>query len=88
MHRHTDAPAHFIKRSQELGAGKYAAFYIFSLSPFIFFVAKKEKTGKIEEKEREREKEKGGLPCERLTTSNARKDKYERRNMNEIDFSL
>jgi hypothetical protein len=56
-----------------------------SLSPFIFFVAKKEKTGKIGGKERE--KEKGGLPRERLTTSNARKDKYERRNMNENDFS-
>ena len=38
-------------------------------------------------KEREREKEKGGLPRERLATSNARKDKYERRNMNENDFS-
>ena len=87
-----DAPAHLRKRSQELGAGKYALFP-YSLSPFIFFVAKKEKTGKIGGKERERErekkeKEKGGLPRERLTTSNARKDKYERRrNMNENDLS-
>ena len=36
---------------------------------------------------KEKEKEKGGLPRERLATSNARKDKYERRNMNENDFS-
>ena len=40
-----------------------------------------------EKKEKEKEKEKGGLPRERLATSNARKDKYERRNMNENDFS-
>ncbi len=69
---------------------KIRAFYILCLSPFIFFVAKKEKTGEIEEKkekEKKREKEKGGLPRERLTTSNARKDKYERRNMNENDFT-
>ena len=39
-------------------------------------------------KEKKKEKEKGDLPRERLTTSNARKDKYERRrNMNENDFS-
>ena len=82
-----DARTHLIKRSQELKAGKYALFTE-SLSPFIFFVAKKEKTeGKLGEK-KEKEKEKGGLPRERLTTSNARKDKYERkRNMNENDFS-
>ena len=37
---------------------------------------------------KEKEKEKGGLPHERLTTSDARKDKYERRrNMNENEFS-
>ena len=42
---------------------------------------------KEKEKKKEKEKEKGGLPRERLTTSNARKDKYERRNMNENDFS-
>ena len=41
-----------------------------------------------EKKEKKKEKERGGLPRERLTTSNARKDKYERkRNMNENDFS-
>ena len=40
-----------------------------------------------ERKEKEKKKEKGDLPRERLTTSNARKDKYERRNMNENDFS-
>ena len=44
--------------------------------------------GERKEKEKKKEKEKGGLPRERLTTSNARKDKYERkRNMNENDFS-
>ena len=42
---------------------------------------------KEKEKKKEKEKEKGDLPRERLTTSNARKDKYERRNMNENDFS-
>ena len=36
---------------------------------------------------KEKEKEKGGLPRERLTTSNAKKDQYERRNMNENDSS-
>jgi hypothetical protein len=70
-----DAPIHLIKRLQELGAGKYALF-TYSLSPFIFFVAKKRKTrkigGKEREKERERERERG-LPREQLTTSNARK---------------
>jgi len=72
---------------QELGAGKYALF-TYSLSPFIFFVAKKRKTRKIGGKERERERERErGLPREQLTTSNARKDKYERRNMNENDLS-
>ena len=54
-----DAPIHLIKRLQELGAGKYALF-TYSLSPFIFFVAKKEKTeGKLgEKKEKKKEKEK------------------------------
>ena len=43
---------------------------------------------KEKEKKKEKEKEKGDLPRERLTTSDARKDKYERRrNMNENDFS-
>ena len=37
-------------------------------------------------KRKEKEK-KGGLPRERLTTENARKDKYERRNMNGNDLS-
>ena len=40
--------------------------------------------GKRKEKEK---KKKGGLPRERLTTENARKDKYERRNMNGNDLS-
>ena len=87
--KRADAHIHLIKRSQELKAGKYALF-TYSLSPFIF-VAKKEKTGRKrkrkKEKEKEKEKEKGGLPRERLTTSNAKKDQYERRNMNENDFS-
>ena len=43
--------------------------------------------GERKEKEKKKEKEKGGLPRERPTTSNARKDKYERRNMNENDFT-
>ena len=43
--------------------------------------------GEKKEKKKEKEKEKGDLPRERLTTSNARKDKYERRNMNENDLS-
>ena len=43
--------------------------------------------GERKEKEKKKEKEKGDLPRERLTTSNARKDKYERRNMNENDLS-
>jgi len=43
--------------------------------------------GEKKRKEKKKEKEKGGLPRERLTTSNARKDKYERRNMNENDLS-
>ncbi len=55
-----DVPIHLINRSQELKAGKYALF-TYSLSPFIFFVAKKEKTQKHRENwgkgEREREKE-------------------------------
>jgi hypothetical protein len=56
--KRADAPIHLIKRLQELGAGKYALF-TYSLSPFIFFVAKKEKTGKLgEKKEKEKEKEK------------------------------
>ena len=42
---------------------------------------------KEKEKKKEKEKEKGDLPRERLTTSNARKDKHERRNINENDFS-
>ena len=59
-----DAPIHLIKRLQELGAGKYALF-TYSLSPFIFFVAKKRKTGKLgEKKEKEKENEKGSLPRE------------------------
>jgi hypothetical protein len=82
-----DAPIHLIKRSQELKAGKYALF-TYSLSPFIFFSQKKKKLGKLgEKKEKEKEKEKGGLPRERLTTSNAKKDQYEGRNMNENDLS-
>ena len=40
--KRADAPIHLIKRLQELGAGKYALF-TYSLSPFIFFVAKKKK---------------------------------------------
>ena len=43
--------------------------------------------GERKEKEKKKEKEKGGLPRERLTTENARKDKYERRNMNGNDLS-
>ena len=44
--------------------------------------------GEKKKKEKKKEKEKGGLPRERLTASNARKDKYERRrNMNENDLS-
>ena len=46
-----------------------------------------ERKEKEKKKEKEKEKEKGDLPRERLTTSNARKDKHERRNMNENDFS-
>ena len=42
---------------------------------------------KEKEKKKEKEKEKGGLPHERLTTSNAKKDQYERRNMNGNDLS-
>ena len=55
--KRADAPIHLIKRLQELGAGKYALF-TYSLSPFIFFLAKKRKTRKIGRKEREKEKEK------------------------------
>jgi hypothetical protein len=72
----SDAPIHLIKRSQELKAGKYALF-TFSLSPFIFFVAKKEKTGK--------EKEKGRRFTPRATHDIERKkrsireEKYERK---------
>ena len=46
-----------------------------------------ERKEKEKEKKKEKEKEKGDLPRERLTTSNARKDKHERRNMNKNDFS-
>jgi hypothetical protein len=47
----------------------------------------RKKQGKLGGKKKKK-KEKGGLPRERLTTSNARKDKYERRrNMNINDFS-
>ena len=42
---------------------------------------------KEKEKKKEKEKEKGDLPRERLATSNARKDKYERGNINENDLS-
>ena len=57
-----DARTHLINRSQELGAGEYALFTE-SLSPFIFFVAKKEKTeGKLGEKEKERERERRFTP--------------------------
>ena len=61
--------------------------YIFSLSVY-FLRRKKRKNWENWGKRKRKEKEKGGLPRERLTTSNARKDKYERkRNMNENDFS-
>ena len=83
--KRADAPIHLIKRLQELGAGKYALF-TYSLSPFIFFVAKKEKTGKIGQKKEKERKRKEVYPASD-STSNARKDKYERRNMNENDFS-
>ena len=43
--------------------------------------------GEKKEQEKEKEKEKGGLPRERFTTSNAKKDQYERRNMNGNDLS-
>jgi hypothetical protein len=70
-----DARTHLINRSQELKAGEYALFTE-SLSPFIFFVAKKEKTeGKLGEKEKEREekeKEKGGKFCMSRSVSKKR----------------
>ena len=68
-----DAPIHLIKRSQELGAGKYALLQSLSLRLFSSS-QKKKKLGKLwkkKKKEKKKEKEKGGLPRERLTASNA-----------------
>ena len=75
----SDVPVHLIKRLQELGAGEYALF-LHSLSLRLFSSSQKKKKlrklgeKKKKEKKKEKEKEKGGLPRERLTTSNARKD--------------
>jgi hypothetical protein len=46
-----DTPTYLIKRSQELGAGKYALF------TYSLFVAKKKKLGKLGEKKERKRKE-------------------------------